>query len=107
MAVRFDNWKLVFAGQRAEGTLRIWAEPFTELRLPLMFNLRTDPYERAQITSNTYYDWCLDHAFLAVPAQAIVGKFLETFKEYPPSQKPASFSIDQVMEKLQEGAGSK
>jgi arylsulfatase len=105
-ALRFDNWKLVFAEQRATGTLRVWAEPFTELRLPLMFNLRTDPYERAQITSNTYYDWLLDHAFLLVPAQAYVGKFLTTFKEFPPSQKPSSFSIDQVMQKLQEGGGS-
>ena len=106
-ALRFDNWKLIFAEQRAPGTLRVWAEPFTELRVPLMFNLRTDPYERANITSNTYYDWLLDHAFLMVPAQAYVGKFLTTFKDFPPSQKPASFSIDQVMQKLQEGAGSK
>jgi arylsulfatase A-like enzyme len=106
-ALRYDNWKLIFAEQRAPGTMRVWAEPFTELRVPLMFNLRTDPYERAQITSNTYYDWLLDHAFLLVPAQAGVAKFLETFKEFPPSQKPASFSIDQVMQKLLEGAGSK
>ena len=106
-ALRYDNWKFIFAEQRAEGTLRVWAEPFTELRFPLIFNLRTDPYERAQITSNTYYDWVLDHAYLLVPAQAVVGKFLETFKDYPPSQKPASFSIDQVMKKLLEGAGSK
>ena len=106
-ALRFDNWKLVFAEQRAPGTLRVWAGPFTELRMPLMFNLRTDPYERAQITSNTYYDWLLDHAFLLVPAQAYVGQFLTTFKDFPPNQKPASFSIDQVMQKLQEGGGSK
>jgi len=106
-ALRFDNWKLIFAEQRAPGTLRVWAEPFTDLRVPLIFNLRTDPYERANITSNTYYDWLLDHAFLMVPAQAYVGKFLTTFKDFPPSQKPASFSIDQVMQKLQEGAGSK
>ena len=106
-ALRYDNWKFIFAEQRAEGTLRVWAEPFTELRFPLIFNLRTDPYERAQITSNTYYDWVLDHAYLLVPAQVVVGKFLETFKDYPPSQKPASFSIDQVMKKLLEGAGSK
>jgi len=106
-ALRYDNWKLIFAEQRAPGTMRVWAEPFTELRVPLMFNLRTDPYERAQITSNTYYDWLLDHAFLLVPAQAYVGNFLTTFKDFPPSQKPASFSIDQVMQKLLEGAGSK
>jgi arylsulfatase A-like enzyme len=102
-ALRFDNWKLIFQEQRAPGTLRVWSEPFTPLRLPLMFNLRTDPYERAQITSNTYYDWLLDHAFLLVPAQQYVGKFLATFKEFPPSQKSASFNLDGVMEQLKEG----
>jgi arylsulfatase len=71
------------------------------LRVPLIFNLRRDPYERAQITSNTYYDWLIERVFLLVPAQAYVGKFLETFVEYPPRQKAASFSLDQVMEKLQ------
>jgi arylsulfatase len=70
------------------------------LRVPLVLNLRRDPYERAPITSNTYYDWLIDRAFLLVPAQAYVGKFLETFKEYPPRQKAASFSLDRVMEKL-------
>ena len=72
-----------------------------------MFNLRTDPYERAQITSNTCYDWLLDHAFLLVPAQSYVAQFLATFKEFPPSQTPASFSIDQIMKKLQAGGGSR
>ena len=86
--------------QRAPGTLRIWAEPFVPLRVPKIFNLRTDPYERADITSNTYYDWLLDHAFLVVPAQAIVAEFLATFKEFPPRQKAASFTVDQVMEKM-------
>jgi arylsulfatase len=105
-ALRYDNWKLIFAEQRAPGTLRVWAEPFTPLRVPLLFNLRTDPYERAQITSNTYYDWFLDHAFMLVPAQAAVAKFLETFKEFPPSQKPATFSIDQVMQQMQEGVAA-
>jgi len=103
-ALRFDNWKLIFAEQRATGTLRVWSEPFTPLRAPLIFNLRTDPYERAQITSNTYYDWVLDRSFVAVPSQAIVANFLKTFKDFPPSQKPASFSIDQVMEQLQDAA---
>lgn len=99
--LRYDNWKLVFAEQRMPGTLQIWAEPFTLLRVPKLFNLRTDPYERADITSNTYWDWYLNHAFLMLPAQKYVGKFLSTFKEYPPRQRPASFTIDQVMEKLQ------
>ena len=66
------------------GTFRVWMEPFVPLRVPLIFNLRRDPYERAEITSNTYYDWMLDRAYLLVPAQAYVGKFLKTFKEYPP-----------------------
>ena len=104
VALRYDNWKMVFAEQRATGTLRIWAEPFTTLRVPKIFNLRTDPYERADITSNTYYDWLMDHVFILVPAQKVVGDFLATFKEFPPSQKSGSFSVDQVLEKLREGS---
>jgi arylsulfatase A-like enzyme len=99
--LRYDNWKVVFAEQRVPGTLQVWAEPFTPLRLPKIFNLRTDPYERADITSNTYWDWLMDHAFLLIPAQAYVGKFLGTFKQFPPRQKAASFTVDQVMEQLQ------
>jgi arylsulfatase A-like enzyme len=100
LAMRFDNFKLVFKEQRATGTLQVWAEPFVDLRVPKIFNLRTDPYERADITSNTYYDWLLDHAFLLVPAQTLVGEFLQTFREFPPRQKAASFNLDHVMEKL-------
>ena len=85
----------------------IWSNPFTQLRIPLIENLRMDPYERADITSNTYYDWLLDHAFLLVPAQDYVGKFLMTFKDYPQRQKAASFNMDEVFKKLQEGEGSK
>jgi arylsulfatase len=99
-ALRYEDWKLIFLEQRATGTLRTWAEPFVPLRIPLMFNLRRDPYERAQTTSNTYYDWLLDRAFLLVPAQAYVAEFLKTFQEYPPRQKAASFTLDQVMESL-------
>jgi arylsulfatase len=104
--LRYDNWKMVFMEQRAPGTLLVWAEPFTTLRVPKIFNLRTDPYERADITSNTYYDWLLDHIFLLVPAQDYVGQFLATFQEYPQRQKAASFNLDEVMQRLQEG-GSK
>jgi arylsulfatase len=103
MAVRYDNWKLVFAEQRQEGTLQIWAEPFVRLRVPRILNMRTDPLERAPITSNTYWDWMIDHAFLCVPAQRFVGDFLTTFRDYPPRQKAASFTIDEVLAKLQEG----
>jgi arylsulfatase len=75
------------------------------LRVPKIFNLRTDPYERADITSNTYYDWLLDHVFILVPAQAGVSEFLQTFREFPPRQKAASFGVDQVIEKMTEAAG--
>jgi arylsulfatase A-like enzyme len=101
-ALRFDNWKFVFLEQRCAGTMQIWAEPYVELRVPKLFNLRTDPYERADITSNTYYDWMVDHIFLFVPAQAYVAKMLETLVEFPQRQKSASFSMDQVMAKLQD-----
>lgn len=99
-ALRFDNWKVVFAQQRAQGTMLVWSEPYVSTRMPWLFNLRTDPYEKATIASNTYWDWWLDHAFLLVPAQDVVGDFLKTFKEYPPRQKAASFTIDQVLDKL-------
>ncbi len=92
--------------QKAEATLRAWIVPWTPLRIPLILHLRRDPYERAYSTSNTYYDWLIDRAYLLVPAQVYVGKFLQTFREFPPRQKPASFSIDQVMEKLMTPAGS-
>jgi len=85
----------------------VWAEPFVTLRVPKIFNLRRDPFERADITSNTYYDWLLDRAFLLVPAQAYVGKFMATFKDYPPRQKAASFSLDQVMEQLKTSGANK
>jgi arylsulfatase A-like enzyme len=99
-AMRYDDWKLIFMEQRMDGTLGLWANPFTPLRLPLILNMRRDPYEIATITSNTYYDWMLDRAYLLVPAQDIVGKFLMTFKDYPPRMKAASFSLEKVMEKL-------
>jgi arylsulfatase A-like enzyme len=105
-ALRYNDWKIVFMEQRVEATLQAWAEPFVPLRMPLIFNLRRDPYERSQITSNTYYDWLLDRVYLLVPAQAYVANFLETFKEFPPRQKAASFSLDQVMEQLSENVGS-
>jgi arylsulfatase len=105
-AVRFDNWKLVFLEQRAAGTLRVWAEPFTALRIPKIFNLRTDPYERADITSNTYYDWVLDHAWVCVPMQAYVAQMLQSFGEFPPRQKPASFSLQEVLDTLRTGIPS-
>ncbi len=105
-ALRYDNWKVVFLEQRVQGTLRIWLEPYVELRAPKIFNLRTDPYERADITSNTYYDWMLERIFLLVPAQAYVARMLETLVEFPPRQTPATFSIDQVVAKLRAATAS-
>jgi len=99
-ALRYQDWKMIFMEQKSTGTFRVWMEPFVPMRVPLIFNLRRDPYERASITSNTYYDWMLDRAFLLVPAQAYVGNFLKTFKEFPPRQKPASFSLEQVIDKM-------
>ncbi len=105
-ALRYDDWKLIFMEQKSPGTFRVWMEPFVPLRVPLILNLRRDPYERAPITSNTYFDWLLDRAYLLVPAQSYVGSFLATFREYPPRQRPASFSLDQVMEMLQSSGGA-
>ena len=104
-ALRYQDWKLIFLEQRAKGTLKLWANPFTPLRMPLIFNLRRDPFERSQITSNTYYDWLLDHVFFMVPAQAFVGNFIQTFRDFPPSQKPASFSVDQALEVMKSQGG--
>ncbi len=98
--LRYDNWKVVFAQQRSPGTLAVWGEPFVHTRIPWLYNLRTDPYERATVTSNTYWDWYLNHVYLLLPAQDYVAKFLGTFKDYPPRQKAATFTIDQVMEQL-------
>ncbi len=106
MALRFHNWKLVFLEQRAPGTLRVWAEPFTELRVPKMFNLRTDPFERADQTSNTYYDWLLEHAFLMVPAQSFVMEMAASLVEFPPRQESASFTVGAMLEKLKAGIQS-
>ena len=100
--LRYNKWKVVFAEQRAEG-FDVWQEPFTPLRLPKIFDLRADPFERADHESIGYPRWRADRTYLLVPAQALVGNFLKTFKDYPPRQKPGSFSIDQVLDKLQTG----
>jgi arylsulfatase A-like enzyme len=101
LALRFDNFKLVFMEQRLPGTLQIWAEPFVTLRVPKIFNLRTDPFERADVTSNSYWEWMFDHAFIVYAAQAIIAQFLASFVEFPPRQKAASFTIDQALERLE------
>jgi arylsulfatase len=100
VGLRYDQWKLVFAEQRAHG-FDVWQEPFVPLRLPKLFNLRSDPFEGADHEGMDYLHWRVDRAFLLVPAQQYIGRFLASFKEFPPSQKPGSFSLDQVLETLQ------
>ena len=106
MALRYQDWKITFMEQRAEATFQAWREPLVTLRIPLLFNLRRDAYERAMVTSNTYDDWFLDRPYLLLPAQDYVGKFLQTFVEYPPRQEAASFNLDKVMKKLAQSHGS-
>ncbi len=99
-ALRYGEWKMIFLEQKTMGTLAVWKDPWVPLRMPLIFNLRRDPYERAYFTSNNYYDWMIDKAYLLVPAQVYVAQFLSSFKEHPPRMKPGSFGIDKVMEKM-------
>ncbi len=100
-AMRINDWKMIFMEQRSTGTMAVWGEPFVTLRMPLLFNLRQDPYEFAQITSNTYWDWYLDHLFFVVAGQSIVYDHLKTYLEYPPRQTASSFGIDQIIENLE------
>jgi arylsulfatase len=105
LAVRYKDWKVVFMEQRAK-TLACWAEPFVPLRVPKIFNLRRDPFERADENSNTYWDWVLDHVFILVPIQTLVAQQVQSFKDFPPRQKPASFNLDRVLEQLEQGAAN-
>ncbi|MEL7047332.1 MAG: hypothetical protein AAGL66_20300 [Pseudomonadota bacterium] len=103
MALRYERWKLVFMEQQAR-QFRVWMEPFVPLRIPLIFDLRMDPFERASTDANTYYEW-LERVgqFLAVPAQAMAAEMIQSFAEYPPRQRPASFNLEQVIQQLSEG----
>ena len=105
VALRYDQWKLVFQEQRAKG-FDAWQEPFVALRVPKLFNLRTDPFEEGDHIGMDYKHWRIDRVFLLVPAQEYVGKYIATFKEFPPSQKAGSFSLDQVLDKLTEAGTS-
>ncbi len=106
-ALRWNDWKAIFLEHRYPQTLRAWAEPWTALRIPLLFNLRRDPYERANITSNTYYDWYLDRAYVLLPASEYIGRFLATFQEFPPRQEPGSFTIGDAADMIgQSGSAS-
>jgi arylsulfatase len=100
VAMRYNDWKVVFCEQRDPGGFQVWANPFTCLRVPKMFNLRMDPYERADIVSDQYYDWSTKNVYIAQYAISKVAPFLASFKQYPPSQRPATFSIDQMTEAL-------
>ncbi len=104
VALRYSDWKAVFLENRGEA-FGVWREPFTELRVPLLFNLRRDPFEKSQHNSNTYDDWFLDHPFVLVPLQQLAGKFLMTMKEYPPSQSPGSFNLEKIQKMIDAGAG--
>src|SRR4030095_14603216 len=102
MAVRYENWKLCFMEQRAHG-FHVWQEPFTELRFPSLYNLRSDPFERATEDASMFYQKrAADRMFLLVPAQALVGQFLKTFEEFPPRQRPSSFSIGDALERARD-----
>jgi arylsulfatase len=100
VALRYNDWKVVFLENRGVA-FGVWREPFTELRVPLLFNLRRDPFERAQHNSNTYNDWFLDRVFVIVPIQQMAGQFLMTFKDYPPSQTPGSFNLEKIQKQIE------
>jgi arylsulfatase len=104
VAIRYDDWKAVFLENRGQA-FGVWREPFTELRVPLLFNLRRDPFEKAQHNSNTYNDWFLDRAFVLVPLQGLAAKFLMSMKDYPPSQSPGSFNLQKIEQQLKNAVG--
>jgi arylsulfatase len=106
VAARYNDWKVVFLENRGEA-FGVWREPFTELRVPLLFNLRRDPFEKSQHNSNTYNDWFLDRVFIIVPIQGLAAQFLQSMKDYPPSQTPGSFNLTKIEEQLRSGAGSR
>jgi len=105
VAARYDDWKVVFLENRGEA-FGVWREPFTELRVPLLFNLRRDPFEKAQHNANTYNDWFLDRPFVIVPIQALAAKFLQTMVDYPPSQAPGSFNLSGIEAQLRASIGN-
>ena len=103
-ALRYGDWKVVFYEQRAKQML-VWAEPFVALRMPKIFNLRRDPFERADENANSYWDWFLEHLFVLYPMTALAAEQLQTFKDFPPRQDPASFNLDLMMEQMADASG--
>jgi arylsulfatase len=101
VAARWGDWKVVFLENRGTA-FEVWREPFVELRVPLLFNLRRDPFEKSQHSSNTYNDWFLERPFVIVPIQGLAARFLQTMKDYPPSQTPGSFNLRKIEERLRE-----
>ncbi len=106
VAMRYDAWKAVFLENRGQA-FEVWREPFTELRVPLLFNLRRDPYEKAQHNSNTYNDWFLERVFVLAPMQRVAAEFLMTMKDYPPSQSPGSFNLEGIQKKIEASMGGR
>jgi arylsulfatase len=106
VALRYDDWKVVFLENRGQA-FGVWREPFIELRMPLLFNLRRDPFERAQHNASIYNDWFLERPFVMVPMQALAGKFLVSMKEYPPSQTPGSFNLDKIQKMIESGGSGR
>jgi hypothetical protein len=104
VAMRYDAWKAVFL-ENCGQAFGVWREPFTELRVPLLFHLRCDPFERAQHNANTYNDWFLDCAFVLVPLQGLAAKFLMTMTDYPPSQTPGSFNLEKIQKQIESAVG--
>lgn len=105
VAARYDDWKAVFLENRGQA-FEVWREPFVELRVPLLFNLRRDPFEKAQHNANTYNDWFLERTFILVPIQGLAAKFLQTMKDYPPSQTPGSFNLTKIEAQLRSSGGN-
>jgi arylsulfatase len=105
VAMRYSDWKVIFLENRGEA-FGVWREPHVQLRVPLLFNLRRDPFERSRRNSNTYNDWFLDPAFVLVPLQTMAAKFLTTMKDYPPSQTPGSFNLSKIEEQRNKATGN-
>ncbi|MDX1383445.1 MAG: arylsulfatase, partial [Thermoanaerobaculia bacterium] len=104
VAMRYDAWKAVFLENRGQA-FGVWREPFVELRVPVLFNLRRDPFERAQHNANVYDDWFLERAFVLVPLQQLAGRFLKSMVDYPPSQTPGSFNLDKIQKQIEAAVG--
>jgi arylsulfatase len=104
--LRFQQWKIAFLEQRAHG-FDVWQEPMVTLRVPKIFNIRADPFERADHEGMGYVRWRFDRIFVLVPAQAYVGQWLQSFREFPPRQKPGSFNLGDAMDKIMQGSGGR